>query len=80
MAFIIFGTLGLAMDDNMRAGLCVRTLKSAATAYPALRGAIIRSDRGSQYTSKSCRAAVERYDVRQSMNSDGGRCHDNARC
>ena len=68
------------MDDNMRAGLYVRTLKSAATAYPALRGAIIRSDRGSQYTGKSCRAAVERYDIRQSMNSDGGCCHDNARC
>ena len=72
--------LGLAMDDNMRAELCVRTLKSAATAYPALRRAIVHSDRGSQYTSRSYRAAVEQYGIRQSMNSDGGRCHDNARC
>ena len=72
--------LGLAIDDNMRAGLCVRTLKSAADAYPALRGAIIHSDRGSQYTSGAYREAVEEYGILQSMNSDGGRCHDNARC
>ena len=72
--------LGLAMDDNMRAELCVRTLNNAVTAYPLLRGAIVHSDRGSQYTSGAYRAAVERHAVRQSMNSDGGRCHDNARC
>ena len=72
--------LGLAMDDNMRAELCVRTLNNAVAAYPLLRGAIVHSDRGSQYTSGAYRAAVERHAVRQSMNSDGGRCHDNARC
>ena len=72
--------LGLAMDDNMRAELCVRTLRSAATACPTLRGAIVHSDRGSQYTSGAYRAAVEHFSIRQSMNSDGGRCHDNARC
>ena len=72
--------LGLAMDDNMKAELCVRTLDSAAAAYPGLRGAIVHSDRGSQYTSGAYRAAVEKYGIRQSMNSDGGRCHDNARC
>ena len=43
--------LSLAMDVNMKAELCVRTLDSAAAAYPGLRGAIIHSDRGSQYTS-----------------------------
>lgn len=64
----------------MRAELCVRTLDSAAAAYPGLRGAIIHSDRGSQYTSGAYRAAVEKHGIRQSMNSDGGRCHDNARC
>ena len=72
--------LGLAMDDNMRAELCVRTLDSAAASYPALRGAIVHSDRGSQYTSGAYRAALEKHGIRQSMNSDGGRCHDNARC
>ena len=35
----------------MRAELCVRTLDSAAVSYPALRGAVVHSDRGSQYTS-----------------------------
>ncbi len=72
--------LGLAMDDNMRAELCVRTLNGAAAAYPGLRGAIVHSDRGSQYTSAAYRAAVDKNGIRQSMNSDGGRCHDNARC
>ena len=72
--------LGLAMDDNMRAELCVRTLNYTAKSYPALRGAIVHSDRGSQYTSAAYRTAVVTHGIRQSMNSDGGRCHDNARC
>ena len=59
---------------------CVRTLDSAAASYPALRGAVVHSDRGSQYTSGAYRAALEKHGIRQSMNSDGGRCHDNARC
>ena len=72
--------LGLAMNTNMKAELCRQTLDNAVTAYPGLRGAIVHSDRGSQYTSGAYRQAVEKYGVRQSMNSDGGRCHDNARC
>ncbi len=64
----------------MRAELCVRTLDSAAASYPALRGAIVHSDRGSQYTSGAYRAALEKHGIRQSMNSDAGRCHDNAHC
>ena len=71
--------LGLAMDTNMRAHLCVRTLRGAVVSYPALRGAVVHSDRGSQYTSGVYRAAAQQYGIRQSMNSDGG-CHDNARC
>ena len=72
--------LGLSMNDNTRAELCVWTMDSAAASYPALRGAIVHSDRGSQYTSGAYRAALEKHGIRQSMNSDGGRCHDNARC
>ena len=68
------------MDDNLRAKLCVRTLDAAHGAYPGLRGAIVHSDRGSQYTSQAYRAAVEKRVILQSMNSDGDRCHDNARC
>jgi len=72
--------LGLAMDTNMKATLCVRTLENAVKAYPGLKSAILHSDRGTQYTSESFRKAIARYGIRQSMNSDGGRCHDNARC
>lgn len=72
--------LGLAMDTNMKAPLCVHTLRGAVSAHPDLRGAIVHSDRGAQYTSGAYRAAVERYGIRQSMNSDGRRSHDNARC
>ena len=72
--------LGLAMDTNMKAVLCERTLANAIHSYPALRGAIIHSDRGSQYTSETYRRAVAKYGILQSMNSAGGRCHDNARC
>ena len=47
---------------------------------PEIRGAIVHSDRGSQYTSAAYRAAIQKYGIVQSMNSAGGRCHDNARC
>ena len=74
------GVLGLAMETNMKADLCVHTLENALTAYPSLEGAIIHSDRGTQYTSEVYRKAIRDYHIRQSMNSAGGRCHDNARC
>ncbi len=72
--------LGLAMDTNMKASLCERTPENAVRSYPALRGAVIHSDRGTQYTSETYRRAVTKYGISQSMNSAGGRCHDNARC
>ena len=72
--------LGLAMDTSMKAALCERTLDKAVRAYPGLQGAMIHSDRGAQYTSETYRRAVAKYGIRQSMNSAGGRCHDNARC
>ncbi|TGX95392.1 IS3 family transposase [Hominisplanchenecus murintestinalis] len=72
--------IGLAMDTNMKAPLCVQTLENTFNAYPGIRGAIIHSDRGSQYTSQLYRNAVRQYGIQQSMNSAGGRCHDNARC
>ena len=72
--------IGLAMADNMRAELCVETLENAYKAYPGLSGSIIHSDRGSQYTSEIYRNTISKYGINQSMNSAGGRCHDNARC
>lgn len=74
------GVLGLAMAGNMKAELCVSTVENAVKAFPSISGAIIHSDRGSQYTSALYRAELSRLGIVQSMNSDGGRCHDNARC
>jgi len=45
-----------------------------------LHGAIIHSDRGSQYTSQLYRDVIWKYGIQQSMNRAGGRCHDNTRC
>ena len=72
--------LGLAIEDNMRASLCCHTLENAKKSYPDINGCIIHSDRGSQYTSTEYRAAIQKYGIIQSMNSAGGRCHDNAGC
>ena len=74
--------LGISMDDNMRAGLCVNALTAAVLAHPGLghSGAIAHSDRGSQYTSQNYRAVLEKFGINQSMNSAAGRCHDNAKC
>jgi transposase InsO family protein len=72
--------LGLAMDTNMKATLCEKTLENAYKAYPDIRGSILHSDRGTQYTSELYRKAIKKYGIKQSMNSAGGRCHDNARC
>lgn len=74
------GVLGLAMADHMKADICVSTIDHAYKAFPSIRGAVIHSDRGSQYTSAIYRAELKRCGIVQSMNSDGGRCHDNARC
>ncbi len=71
---------GLAMDTGMKAPLCVQTLENAAKAYPGIRGAILHSDRGSRYTGQFYRDAIRKHDIRQSMNSAGGRWRDNARC
>ena len=68
------------MADHMRAELCCETLNHANLRFPEIRGAIVHSDRGSQYTSAAYRAVIQKCDIVQSMNSAGGRCHDNARC
>ena len=72
--------LGLALEDNMRASLCCQTLENAKKFYPEIKGCIIHSDRGSQYTSTEYRTMIQKYGIIQSMNSAGGKCHDNARC
>lgn len=72
--------LGISMDTNMKAELCRETVRNAVKAYPELKGAILHSDRGSQYTSEKYRQELKTCGLIQSMNSAGGRCHDNARC
>jgi len=71
---------GLEMADNMRAELVCSSLENAVRMNPAMRGMLLHSDRGSQYTSALFRETLDKFDVKQSMNSAGGRCHDNAKC
>ena len=46
----------------------------------SIRGAILHSDQGTQYTSDLYRKTLSMYGIVQSMNSVGGRCHNNACC
>jgi len=71
---------GLEMADNMRAELVKNSLLSAISMNPALRGAVLHSDRGSQYTSSLFRETLDNFGIIQSMNSGGGRVFDNAKC
>jgi transposase InsO family protein len=71
--------VGLSMGDNMRTELVVSTLREAMRHEKAA-GVILHSDRGSQYTSLMFRETLDRFGVIQSMNSAGGKCHDNAKC
>lgn len=69
--------IGLAMDDNMRADLCINSLENAGSRYK-IKDFIFHSDRGSQFTSVKFRATLNKYGATQSM-SNVGRCYDNAR-
>lgn len=68
------------MDTNMKATLCEKTLENTYKFHPGIRGCILYSDRGTQYTSELYCNAIKKYGIVQSMDSAGGRCHDNARC
>lgn len=68
---------GFHMDGNMRAELCVRALENACRGN-CVEGAVLHSDRGSQFTSQAFRTALCRHKLLQSM-SGAGRCYDNAR-
>ena len=69
--------LSLYMRNNMRKELCIDTFKAAAGRFP-LKGAILHSDRGSQYTSEAFRQTLSDMNVRQSL-SGVNHCFDNAR-
>ena len=55
--------LGLAIEDNMRASLCCHTIENARKSYTGIRGCIIHSDRGSQYTSAEYREKLQKYGI-----------------
>ena len=67
--------LGLSMDDNMRKELVIDTIMQIR-----IKNIIIHSDRGKQYTSEEYKKTMKYFKMKQSMNSAGGRCHDNAKC
>ena len=48
-----FSVLGLAMETNMKAHLCIQTLENALPTYPTLEGAVIHRNRGTQVYQQS---------------------------
>ena len=64
----------------MRATLCEKTLENACKAYPMLRGAILHSDRGTQYTSELYRKAINKIWHCSKHEQCRWQRHDNARC
>lgn len=69
--------VGLAIEDNMKAELCIRAFESACN-HCGARNMILHSDRGSQFTSAAFRQSLACHGAIQSM-SGTGRCYDNAR-
>ncbi len=69
--------LAYEMDTNMKAELCVNTIKRVFRNEKP-ENLIVHSDRGSQYTSNIFRKELKKHGAIQSM-SGTGRCYDNAR-
>ena len=71
--------LSVAMDNNMKKELCIRTVKELESLYgKKLVGAIFHSDRGCQYTSGAFIKTLKEAGLIQSL-SGTGHCFDNAR-
>ena len=69
--------IGWSLSDSMTAELVISALQKAISKGLVLAGAIIHSDRGSQYASNSFRELLRISCFRQSM-SGKGNCYDNA--
>lgn len=69
--------IGWSLSNTMTAELVISALKKAIKKGLVLAGAIIHSDRGSQYASKDFRELLRKNGLRQSM-SGKGNCYDNA--
>lgn len=70
--------VALEMRENMKKELCIDTLKQLRNLFPDIKGTILHSDRGSQYTSEAFRKQMNEYGMIQSL-SGTGHCFDNAR-
>ena len=70
--------VALEMRDNMKKELCIDTVRQLKANCPNLKGAILHSDRGSQYTSEAFREELKKNGMIQSL-SGTGHCFDNAR-
>jgi transposase InsO family protein len=68
--------IGWSLAETMTAEIVVSALKKARLKGLVKAGAIIHSDRGSQYASKEFRAVLQINGFRQSM-SGKGNCYDN---
>lgn len=66
--------IALQMRENMKKELCIDTIKQLGK----LSGAVLHSDRGSQYTSADFRDQLKKQGIIQSL-SGAGHCYDNAR-
>ena len=70
--------VALEMGDNMKKELCIDTVNQLKQRYGNLKGVILHSDRGCQYTSDAFRSTLSKYGMIQSLSSTG-KCFDNAR-
>lgn len=69
--------IGLAMEDNMRAGLCINAIAAAYTFRRPLGRVLHHTDRGSQYASDDYQLFLKTHGLDASM-SRVGNCWDNA--
>jgi len=69
--------IGWSLSETMTAELVISALKKAIWKGLVQAGAIIHSDRGSQYAAKQFRTLLQANGFRQSM-SGKGNCYDNA--
>lgn len=68
---------GYSIEDKMPTSLVTSALEKALMRFPQLEGAIIHSDRGSQYTSKAYGLMLRENKLRISM-GEKANCYDNA--
>lgn len=68
---------GYSLEESMPTSLVTGSLEKALKRFPKLKGAIIHSDRGSQYTSHSYKEMLSQHGLKISMGQKGV-CYDNA--